>query len=174
MWPGVRPRELNWEQASPREWRRTYKKGRATLTHTRSGRRLEVAAWAFAGATLLGSVVSMRDNVPGEPLGIRVPLSIPTALLAGWGGGVAAPWPMAVAAVVAATARTSAGTRALICAGIGVACIAGTLVEPVTRQPRTWTVGMRLAILANMTTSVAMIAIGLLTPHRGSLGSDEF
>lgn len=139
-----------------------------------TGRQLQLAAVAFAGATLLGSVVSIRDNVRGEPLGIRLPLSIPTALLAGWGGGVAAPWPMAAAAVVAATRPASPRTRALICAGIGAACIAGTLAEPVTRRPRTWTAGMRLAILANMAASVAMIGLSLMPPRRGSLGSDEF
>jgi hypothetical protein len=133
-----------------------------------SGRQLRLAAWAFAGATLLGSVVSMRNKVPGEPLGIRVPLSVPAALLAGWGGGVAAPWPMPVAAVVAATRRQGASDRkrAVMCAAIGGACIAGTLVEPVTGRPETWTVGMRMAILANVATSVAMIAFGLRSARR--------
>ena len=141
-----------------------------------SGRQLQLAAWAFAGATLLGSVVSIRNNVPGEPLGIRLPLSVPAAVLVGWGAGVAAPWPMPVAAVVAATRRrgTSARMRGVMCAAIGAACIAGTLVEPVTRRPQTWTPGMRSAILANMATSAAMIAVSLLTPPRGSVGSDEF
>lgn len=53
------------------------------------------------------------------------------------------------------------GPKALMCAAIGAACIAGTLVEPVTRRPEAWTVGMRMAIVANIATSVAMIAIGL-------------
>jgi len=127
------------------------------------GPQLRLAAWAFAGATLFGSAVSIRNKVPGEPLGIHLPLSIRTALLAGWGAGVAAPWPMPVAAL-AVTRRSgvTTGTRAgLVCAGIGAVCIAGTLVEPVTRRPRAWTKGIGAAILANVATSVAMIAIGL-------------
>jgi hypothetical protein len=133
------------------------------LTPVKSGRPLQLAACAFAGATLFGSVVSIRNNLRGEPLGIRLPLSIPTALLIGWGAGVAAPWPMPAAALVAATVRreTSPRTRAATCAGIGFACIAGTLVEPVTYRPRAWTLGMGMAILANVATSVAMISIGL-------------
>lgn len=134
----------------------------------RSGQQLQLAAWAFAGATLFGSAVSIRNNLPGEPLGIRLPLSTPTALLVGWGAGVAAPWPMPVAALVVATStwETSPRTQALLCAGIGVACIAGTLAERVTRRPRAWTLGMRMAILANVSTSVAMIAIGLGSARR--------
>jgi hypothetical protein len=128
-----------------------------------SGPQLRLAAWAFAGATVFGSAVSMRNQVPGEPLGIRLPVSIRTALLIGWGAGVAAPWPMPVAAL-AVTRRSgeTAGTRAgLVCAGIGAVCIAGTLVEPLTRRPRAWTRGIRAAILANVATSLAMIAVGL-------------
>ena len=127
-----------------------------------NGRQLQLSAWAFAGATLLGSIVSMRDNVPGEPLGIRLPLSVPVGLLVGWGAGVAAPWPMPVAAVLAASRRRgSARNRAVVCSAIGAACIAGTLVEPVMRRPQAWTVGMRLAILANIATSAALIATSL-------------
>ena len=63
-------------------------------------RALLAAAIAFAGAAGLGSAVAIRDQLPGEPLGIGIPLSVPAGLLAGWGAGVAAPWPMPVAAVV--------------------------------------------------------------------------
>jgi hypothetical protein len=148
---------------------------REILAPVKSGRPLQLAAWAFAGATLFGSVVSIRNNLQGEPLGIRLPLSIPTALLIGWGAGVAAPWPMPVAALVAATVRrgTSSRMRAATCAGIGFACIAGTLVEPVTRRPGTWTFGIRMAILANMATSLGMIAIGLGSGRRARAESAD-
>jgi hypothetical protein len=62
------------------------------------------ASFAFAGASVLGSVVAIRDQLPGEPLGVSIPLSVPAGLLAGWGAAVAAPWPMPVAAVMAAAA----------------------------------------------------------------------
>jgi len=138
-------------------------KGREKPTVMESGRLLHLAAWAFAAATMFGSAVSIRNRLPGEPLGIRLPLSISTGLLVGWGAGVAAPWPMPLAALVVTGRRraTSPRTRAVTCAGIGLACIAGTLVEPVPRRPQEWTLGMRLAILANVATSAAMIAIGL-------------
>src|SRR6266851_9368947 len=99
---------------------------------------LLAASLAFAGAAGLGSAVAVRDQLPGRPFGISVPLSVPAGLLAGWGAGVAAPWPMPVAAVfVAAGAQqTAAGARAgAICAGIGVGCIVGTAIEPFTWQP---------------------------------------
>jgi hypothetical protein len=57
---------------------------------------------AFAGAAVLGSVVAIREDLPGQPCGISVPLSVPAGLLVGWGAGVAAPWPMPAAAVIAA------------------------------------------------------------------------
>jgi hypothetical protein len=43
------------------------------------------ASLAFAGAAVLGSVVAVRDQLPGEPLGVGISLSVPAGLLAGWG-----------------------------------------------------------------------------------------
>ena len=34
---------------------------------------------AFAAAAMLGSVVAIRDQLPGEPLGVNIPLSVPCA-----------------------------------------------------------------------------------------------
>jgi hypothetical protein len=48
------------------------------------------ASLAFAGASVLGSVVAIRDQLPGEPLGVSISLSVPAGLLAGWGAAVAA------------------------------------------------------------------------------------
>lgn len=132
-------------------------------------RQLRIAAEAFSAAALFGSAVSVRDRARGEPLGIRLPLSVPVALLLGWGAGLAAPWPMPVAALIAARRyRISGRSRAgLVCAVLGGACIAGTLVEPVTRRPSTWTRAIGVAILANIATSVGMIAAGLRSVHHG-------
>ena len=126
-------------------------------------RALLAAAAAFAAAAGLGSVVAIRDELPGEPLGITVPLSVPAGLAAGWGAAVAAPWPMPAAALIAAAraqrAEASAATG-LVCAGIGLGCIAGTLVEPVTRRPGAWSPGTRLAITANLASSAALVVAG--------------
>jgi hypothetical protein len=43
------------------------------------------ASLAFAGAAALGSVVAVRDQLPGEPLAVGISLSVPAGLLAGWG-----------------------------------------------------------------------------------------
>jgi drug/metabolite transporter (DMT)-like permease len=121
------------------------------------------ASLAFAGAAALGSVVAIRDQLPGEPLGVSIPLSVPAGLLAGWGAAVAAPWPMPVAAVTAAATarhREPSVRPGAVCAAIGLGCIAGTLIEPVTRRPRSWSPAARLAIGVNLAASAALIAAG--------------
>ena len=127
-------------------------------------RALLAASVAFAAAAGLGSAVAIHDDLPGEPLGITVPLSVPAGLAIGWGAAVAAPWPMPAAALIAAVRAqrpcASAATGAL-CAGIGLGCIAGTLAEPVTRGPRTWSPLTRLAITANIAASAALVVAGL-------------
>ena len=121
------------------------------------------ASLAFAGATVLGSVVAIRDQLPGEPLGVSIPLSVAAGLLAGWGAAVAAPWPMPVAAVTAAAMakrRRQSVRPGAVCAAIGLGCIVGTCIEPVTRRPRSWSVATRLAIGANLSASAALVAAG--------------
>ncbi len=124
---------------------------------------LSTAAVAFAGAAAFGSVVSLVHDVPGEPLGVPVPLSVTSGLLVGWGAGVAAPWPMPVAALAAAAATRNPGRRrgpGLVGMGLGLACIAGTLVEPVTYRRRPWARGVAAAIAVNLVTSAALAAAG--------------
>lgn len=122
------------------------------------------ASLVFAGAAAWGSAVAIRDQLPGRPLGITVPLSVPTGLVAGWGAGVAAPWPMPVAAVAAAAAarhRAPSPRPGAVCAMIGAGSIVGTLIEPVTRRPRSWSGATALAIGFNLAASVGLIAAGL-------------
>jgi hypothetical protein len=92
---------------------------------------LLAAALVFAGAAIAGSAVAIRDGLPGQPCGISVPLTVPAGLLAGWGAGVAAPWPMPVTAVIAAARSQRTRPTALtgaVCAGIGVGCVLQILV----------------------------------------------
>jgi hypothetical protein len=35
------------------------------------------ASLAFAGAAVLGSTVAIHDQLPGQPLGVSIPLSVP-------------------------------------------------------------------------------------------------
>ena len=97
---------------------------------SRLSRPLVIAAAAFAASTAFGSVVAARENVQGAPLGIRLPISVRTGLLAGWGSGLSAPWPMPVVALIAAL--RGGPTAGRICAAIGAGVIVGTVVEPVT------------------------------------------
>jgi hypothetical protein len=45
-------------------------------------RALLAASLAFAAAAVAGSAVAIRDELPGQPCGISVPLSVPAGLLA--------------------------------------------------------------------------------------------
>ncbi len=59
------------------------------------------AATLFATTTAFNTVVSVREqHLIDEPLGFRLPGSVPGHLALGLGSGVAAPWPMPVIAVV--------------------------------------------------------------------------
>jgi hypothetical protein len=130
---------------------------------------LLAASAAFAGACGFGSAVALSQSLPGEPLGIRLPITVPRGLLMGWGAGVAAPWPMPLAAVVAAATAGRVGNKSVpgaVCVGLGIACILGTLVEPVTRRPRSWTPGVCAAIGINLATSAVLAAAGVRYARR--------
>jgi hypothetical protein len=127
-------------------------------------RTLLVAALAFAAAAVHGAWVAIRDDVPGEPLGVTVPLSVPTGLAVGWGAGVAAPWPMPVVALLAASTPPLAdhdSTPGWVATGLGAACIVGTLVEPVTYGRRARTAGVRRAVVVNIAASAALAVAGV-------------
>lgn len=129
-----------------------------------AAQRLRMAARVYAGATVFGSVVALREDIPGEPLGLKIPLSVPTGLLVGWGGGVAAPWPMPVTALLAASKadpRDRGMGPGVICAGVGLGCIVGTLIEPVTRRQKSSSPAVRIAIGVNLGVSLFLVAAGL-------------
>jgi len=128
-----------------------------------SDRILRAAALGFAGATGYSSVVAIREDLPGEPLGICIPLSVSTGLLIGWGAGVAAPWPMPVVALVAAasTGRDGMARPALLCLGIGVAGIVGILIEPNTYNAKRWTPATRRAVIAHIASCASLVGAGI-------------
>lgn len=116
---------------------------------------------AYAGTTVFGSCVAVRDDVPGEPFGISIPLSVRSGLLAGWGAGLAPPWFMPGGALFAASrARGGRPGPAAAAAAIGLATIAGHLIEPVTRRPASWTPATAVAISLSLTSSAALAATG--------------
>jgi len=70
---------------------------------------------------------------------------------------------MPLAAVIAAVRSRRAEPSALagaVCAGIGIGCVLGTAVEPVTRLPRGWSPAVRLAIVVNLAASATLIVAG--------------
>jgi hypothetical protein len=123
----------------------------------------------LAVTTVVASVVAVREDLPGRPLGIEVPLSVPTGILVGWGAAVAMPWPMAVAALVAAgRARRhpeSVGP-ALVCAAVGLGGVVGILVEPNTYERGRLTPVNRAAIAAHVGASAALGLAGLRSVSR--------
>ncbi len=134
-----------------------------------SDRGLAVASTAFGVATAFGSAVSARHDVRGRPFGISVPLSVRSGLLLGWGAGVAAPWPMPAAALVAAGfARRGrfTDTAGIACLGLGLGCVVGTLVEPVTYRPAS-PLPVRVAILVNLGASLLLAVAGLRVLRQG-------
>jgi hypothetical protein len=125
---------------------------------------LGAAALGFACATGYNSVVAVRDKVPGEPLGIAIPLSVPTGILVGWGSAVSAPWPMPVAALIAAFRQVKGKGvvgPALVCAGLGVAGIVGILIEPNTYKTQSWTPAVRRTVVAHIVTSATLAGVGM-------------
>jgi hypothetical protein len=125
---------------------------------------LRSAAMIFAGAAGFGSMVAVRANVPGEPLGLTIPLSVPSGIAVGWGAGVAAPWPMPVTALLAASRASRRDGKVgpgVVCAGLGLGCILGTLIEPVTRRQKTESPAVRTAIGFNVGASLFLMAAGL-------------
>jgi len=133
---------------------------------------LSVAALAYAGAATVASVVSIRDEVPGRPFGIGVPLSVPVALAVGWGSGIAPPWPMPAAVLVAASRARWGHRRAAGLAGaIGAASVMGHLIEPVTWRREEWTPLAVTASATMITAAVALAVTGAATYR--SMGRDE-
>jgi hypothetical protein len=130
---------------------------------TRSDGVVRAAAFGFACATGYNSIVAIRENVPGTPLGIRIPLPVSTGIMIGWGSAVAAPWPMPALALFAArpTLQERRARAALACVGIGIAGIVGILIEPNTYDTKSWTPAIRRAVVLHVATSATLAAAGI-------------
>jgi hypothetical protein len=130
-------------------------------------RSLAAAAACFAGATVFGAVVSVREGVSGEPLGVRLPGPVPVQLAVGLGSGLSAPWPMPAAALVAALCAGSAerwpGPTCMI---IGSMVLTGTLVEPATWGRRSDSRLVRAAVALNLLAGSALVTIGWRVARR--------
>jgi hypothetical protein len=127
------------------------------------------AAIGFACATAYNSAVAIREDLPGEPLGVRVPISVSTGILTGWGSCVAAPWPMPVLALLAVRRLSHAGAGnkpAYVCAALGAAGLVGILIEPNTYRAGNWTRRTRRAVHLHVGTCAVLVGTGLRHARR--------
>jgi hypothetical protein len=135
---------------------------------------LRVAALGFAATVALTSAVAIRDDIEGRPFGVQIPLSVRAGILTGWGAGIAAPWPMVVVAVIAASrARQNAGSPwpGQTYVALGLAGIVGLLVEPNTYRPKSWSRAARVSIAMDLAAKSVLVFAGLrqlraLSTHR--------
>ncbi|RFU21313.1 hypothetical protein D0Z06_11045 [Geodermatophilus marinus] len=126
------------------------------------------ASALFSATAAYGAVVGVREDVPGEPLGWRPPGKVSTHEIVGLGSGTMAPWPMPVAAVIAALAsRPDSTVPAQVCLGIGSACLVGTVVEPVTWGRRSTSRATTLTTALHLLSGAALV----LTARRAVLTS---
>lgn len=128
---------------------------------------LRAAAFGFACGAAYNSIVAVREGLPGEPLGLRIPLPVSTGILVGWGAAVAPPWPMAIAAMWAAgRAKNGSARSAAVCTALGLAAIVGILVEPNSYRSGSWTPPTRKAVLLHVMTSAALAGAGIWSLRR--------
>lgn len=119
------------------------------------------AASMFAAATAFGAVVSAQQDIPGEPLGLHVPGRVSVHVAVGLGSGLSAPWPMPVAALVAALeAGTGAAWTGRVCAVVGSMVLMGTAVEPVTWGRRSGSSLVRATVALNLLSGAALLVAG--------------
>jgi hypothetical protein len=124
-------------------------------------RGLVAAAAGFAGATAFGAFVSARENIPGEPLGLHLPGRVLVHLRLGLGSGLSAPWPMPVAAMVAALRSRQGQTRpGRVCAAVGTIVLGGTVVEPATWGRRSRAPLVSAAVVLNLISGIALMTAG--------------
>lgn len=119
------------------------------------------AATLFAGAAAYGGVVGAREEIAGEPLGLRLPGRVAVQEAWGYGSGTMAPWPMPVAALVAAVRSSpESDLPAHVCLGIGAACLMGTVVEPQTWGRRSASTAATLATALHLLSGAALVLTG--------------
>lgn len=119
------------------------------------------ASALFSATTVYGAVVGVREDLPDEPFGWRPPGEVATLQAIGLGSGAMAPWPMPVAAVIAALqARPGSTLPAQVCLGVGAACLVGTVVEPVTWGRRSTSRAATVTTALHLLSGTALVLAG--------------
>lgn len=123
-------------------------------------RRMLGAAILFTTSTVIGTIISFREEVPGEPFGYTIQWPIlkdPAGRLL-VGSGISAPWAMPAASLAAAVARPGLKWPRQMIMGVAASLTLGQLSEPVTwglrsRKPQVF--GM---VALNLLSAVALFA----------------
>ena len=123
-------------------------------------RPLLAVAVGYAAAAGHGALVALRDDVPGEPLGVRAPGRVATHLVIGWGAGVSAPWPMAVTALALGLRTRPGSGTGTACIALGASTLAGQLVEPVAWGRRPSSPAVPRAVALNLAAGAALVLAG--------------
>ena len=129
-----------------------------------SRKALLAAASLSAASTAVTTAVSLRHpDLPDEPLGLRFPGDVRVHLALGLGSGVAAPWPMPLAALVAALKDDEhrAGP-ARTCAAIGATMLVGTVAEPASWGFRPRSNAARATVALNLLSGSALFLAGTM------------
>jgi hypothetical protein len=122
---------------------------------------MRLAAGIFAASTAFGAAVSLKEDVRGAPLGFDLPGSVGVHLAVGWGSGLTAPWPMPALALAAALfARRDDRWARPTYKGLGIAILAGTIIEPVTWGRRPSSPLTAAAVCLNLVAAATLLGAG--------------
>jgi hypothetical protein len=126
-------------------------------------RPLLAAAVGYAAAAAYGARVDVREEVLGEPFGIRLRGRVAIHLALAWGAGTSPPWPMPVAVLAlgrCARPDVRVGTASI---ALGAATAAGQLIEPVAWGRRPSSPAITRAIALNLAACGALVLAGRRT-----------
>ena len=132
---------------------------------------LLAAATSFAATAAYGGIVGAREEIAGEPFAWRLPGRVAVQEAWGYGSGTMAPWPMPVAALVAAVrAGPDSDLPARVCLAIGSVCLVGTVVEPHTWGRRSASAAATLATALHLLSGATLVLAGrrAVLAHRRS------
>lgn len=120
------------------------------------------AASVFAATVAVSTAVSLRHpECPDEPFGLRFPGRVPVHLAMGLGSGVAAPWPMPIAALLAGLrAEPGANGAAKTCAALGATVLATSVMEPASWGLRTSSSAVRATFWLHLLSGAALFWAG--------------
>jgi hypothetical protein len=123
------------------------------------GRATRAISALYLVGGIVGSVVAVRGDYPGLPLGIDLGLTSATGVWIGWGSGVSAPWPLLVA--LALTGVAGQGHRRTVPV-LGLMFVSGALVEPIFWEANTGAKGAAIATLVwlNVVLPAMLIVLG--------------